>query len=105
MPIIIIIVSFSVPFRLRGRVHAGILTDRKWVSLLTRGGHSVLPGGLVVAQGEQHGLDGADEDPSQAAVENDVEYYNFDCGGEKRKVSLKLHSETWKVKTAEINIE
>lgn len=55
------------------------------MSPLTRGCDSILPGGLVVAQGEQQGLDGSDEDPSQAPVENDVEQDNFDCGGEKKK--------------------
>lgn len=59
------------------------LSDRKEVSLLTRGCDSVLPGGLVVAQGKQHGLDGANKDGSQAAVENDVEQDDFDCGREK----------------------
>lgn len=49
---------------------------------LTGGRHSVLPGGLVVAQGEQQGLDGADEDPCQAAVKDDVEEDDPDCGGE-----------------------
>lgn len=50
------------------------------MTFLTRGCDSVLPGGLVVAQGEQHGLDGSDEDPGQAAVENDIKQNNFDCG-------------------------
>lgn len=61
------------------------LTDRKWAGLLTRGGHSVLPSGLVVAEGEQHGLDGADEDAGQTSVEDDVEHNDFDCGGEVEK--------------------
>lgn len=61
------------------------LRDRKWVTFLTRGCDSVLPGGLVVAQGEQHGLDGSDEDPGQAAVENDIEQKNFDCRERKKK--------------------
>ncbi len=55
------------------------------MSLLTRGCDSVLPGGLVIAQCEQQGLDGSDEDPSQAAVEDDIEQQNFDCEGEKKK--------------------
>ena len=55
------------------------------MSRLTRGGDSVLPGGLVVAQGEHHGLEGSDEDPSQAAVENNIKQENFDCGGEKEQ--------------------
>lgn len=55
------------------------------VAILTRGCNSVLPGGLVVTQGEQHGLDGADEDPGQEAVENDIERKDFDCGEEKIK--------------------
>lgn len=50
-----------------------LLTTGKWASPLTRGCDAVLPGGLVVAQGEQQGLDGADEDASQAAVEDEVE--------------------------------
>ena len=61
------------------------------VKVLTRGCDSVLPGGLVVAEGEQQGLDGADEDPSQAAIENDVEYYNFDCRKKERKKERKGH--------------
>lgn len=61
------------------------MTDRKWASQLTRGCHSVLPGGLVVAQGKQHGLDGSDENPSQASVENDIKQEDFDCGREDRK--------------------
>ena len=44
------------------------------MSPLTRGCNSVLPGGLVGAQGEQHGLDGSDEDPCQAPVEDDIEH-------------------------------
>lgn len=55
------------------------------MSPLTRGCDSILPGGLVVAQGEQQGLDGSDEDSSQASVENDIEQDNFDCGGGKKK--------------------
>lgn len=49
---------------------------------LTRGRDSVLPGRFVVAQGEQQGLDGADEDACQAAVKDDVEEDDSDCGGE-----------------------
>lgn len=63
---------------------------------LTRGCNSVLPGGLVFTQSEQHCLDGANEDPSQAAVEYNIEQRNFDCGG-KRKECVS----TEKVKTAE----
>lgn len=67
---------------------------------LTRGCNSVLPGGLVFTQSEQHCLDGANEDPSQAAVEYNIEERNFDCGGEgKKRVSaqrkLKL-LRTWR---------
>lgn len=67
--------------------------DRKCVSPLTRGCNSVLPGGLVGAQGEQQGLDGSDEDPRQAPVEDDIEHYNFDCSGERKSnVSVQLYS-------------
>lgn len=62
-----------------------IITSRKEVSLLTRWCNSVLPGGFVVAKGEQQRLDGADEDGSQEAIENDVEQDNFDCGREKER--------------------
>ena len=55
------------------------------MSLLTRGCDSVLPGGLVGAQGEQQCLDGADEDPGQASVENDIEQQNFDCRGKEKE--------------------
>lgn len=58
------------------------------MSLLTRGCDSILPGGLVVAQGKQQGLDGSDEDSSQASVENDIEQDNFDCGGEKKRRNM-----------------
>lgn len=60
-------------------------TGRERAARLTGGCHSVLPGGLVVAQGEQHGLDGADENPGQASVENDIKQEDFDCGREERK--------------------
>lgn len=52
---------------------------------LTGGCDSVLPGGLVVAQGEKHGLDGADEDGGQKAVEDDIEQKDFGCGRERGK--------------------
>lgn len=80
---------YTWPLDLEADLHASILSDRKWVSLLTRGCDSVLPGGLVAAQGEQQGLDGSDEDASQAAVENDIKQQNSDCGGEKRKNVLE----------------
>lgn len=57
---------------------------RRPPDVLTWGGNSVLPGGLVVAQREQQGLDGADEDSRQASVEDDVESNDFDCGGKKK---------------------
>lgn len=67
------------------------------MSPLTRGCDSILPGGLVVAQGEQQGLDGSDEDSSQASVENDIEQDNFDCGGGKKKERIRQLSK-WKRK-------
>lgn len=57
------------------------------MSLLTRGCDSVLPGGLVVAQREHHGLDGSDEDPGQASIEDDVEQRNFDCAQGENEIS------------------
>lgn len=51
---------------------AGTVTNRKRLSFLTGRCNSVLPGGLVVAQGEKHGLDGSNEDSSQTTVENHV---------------------------------
>lgn len=59
---------------------SGFLTGRR---------HSVLPGGLVVAQGEQHGLDGPDEDRRQATVEDDVKQQDFDCEGKETKKQSK----------------
>lgn len=64
---------------------AGTVTNRKRLWFLTGRRDSVLPGGLVVAQGEQHGLDGSDEDSSQTAVENDVKEQDFDCERRRRK--------------------
>ncbi|KAF3857479.1 hypothetical protein F7725_009338 [Dissostichus mawsoni] len=62
-----------------GRMHS--LASRQTGS----GGHS-LPGGATLScQSEQQGLDGSDEDSSQAAIEDDVEGNNFDCGGEKEE--------------------
>lgn len=64
-------------------------------SFLTRRCNSVLPGGLVVAQGEQHGLDGSNEDSGQTTVENHVKQQNFDCEWKKRlKKSKKKVSPT-----------
>lgn len=65
-----------------------ILLNRKWLSFLTRRCDSVLPGGLVVAQGKQQGLDGSDEDSSQASIEDDVEQQDFDCK-KRRKISWR----------------
>ena len=56
---------------------------------LTWGGHAVLVGGFVVAQGQEKGLDGPDEDPCQASVEYHVEQEDLDCGTEEHEHSLQ----------------
>lgn len=58
-------------------------------TLLTRGRYSVLPGGLVVAQCEHHSLDGSNENPSQASVEDDVKQKDFDCRREENNIYLQ----------------
>lgn len=45
----------------------------------TWGCHPVLVCGLVVAESQKHGLDGANENSSQAAVEDYIEDEDFDC--------------------------
>lgn len=46
-----------------------------------------MPGGLVVTQGKQQGLDGANKDASETAIEDDVESKDFDCGEKKTNES------------------
>jgi len=46
---------------------------------VTWGCNPVLVCGLVVAESQKHGLDGANENSSQAAIEDNVEAEDFDC--------------------------
>lgn len=43
-------------------------------------GHTVLVCGLQFIDGEQHHLDGSDEDASQAAIKYHVEQKDLNCG-------------------------
>lgn len=47
--------------------------------------YPVLPGGFVIAQGEEENLDGADKDPGQEAIKDKIEEEDFCCGERKRE--------------------
>lgn len=47
--------------------------------LITWGCNSVLVRGLVVAKGHEHCLDGANENSSQAAIEDYIKDEDFNC--------------------------
>lgn len=49
-----------------------------------------MPSGFEVAQGEEENLDGADEDPSQAAVKDEIEQEDLCCGERNRKYFTSL---------------
>lgn len=55
--------------------------------LITWGCNSVLVRGLVVAKGHEHRLDGANENSSQAAIEDYIKDEDFNC---KKKMKSKL---------------
>lgn len=60
---------------------------------LTWRGHPVLVGGLELADGEQHHLDGADEDAGQAAIEYHVEQKDLNCEGRReQKAVMRSHA-------------
>jgi len=46
--------------------------------------YSVLPGGFVIVQGEEQNLDGADKDPSQTAIKDEIEEEDFCCEERER---------------------
>jgi len=48
-------------------------------------GHSVLVCGLEFADGEQHHLDGPNEDASQAAIKYHVEQKDLNCKEHRQK--------------------
>ena len=87
--------SFLEVYKLPGQIWRFSYEGRKRATALTRWSDPVLPGGLVVAEGEQHGLDGADEDPGQTAVEDHVEQRDLDCGGDRNtdRIRAALHGE------------
>lgn len=58
---------------------------------ITWGGNSVLVRGLVVAKGQEHRLDGANENSRQAAIEDYIKDEDFNC--RKRKIKLVMARE------------
>lgn len=51
----------------------------QYIWFITWGCNPVLVCGLEVAESHEHGLDGANENSSQAAIEDYVEDEDFDC--------------------------